>query len=139
MSQSRPEKPEDELDQEKRAAEKQASRERDRVRLESGLASATEIQDENNFFKGFDLGSFVIESIGGRSLPIRYRRPDWYDALPSGKPQQWCGYALGWDATGALVVVVVISPVGCRTPPPLPGNWRCGSTFQDGRSTWRLT
>jgi hypothetical protein len=53
------------------AAEKQASRDRDQRRLDAGEITVAELAEENNFFKGFSLEEFRIESIGGR--PLRRR------------------------------------------------------------------
>jgi hypothetical protein len=53
------------------AAEKQASRDRDQRRPDAGEITVAELAEENNFFKGFNLEEFRIESIGGRTLRRR--------------------------------------------------------------------
>jgi hypothetical protein len=56
------------LDPKKRAAEKQASRDRDLERLRKGEVTPEELTKENNFFAALDLTKFKIVSIGGRPL-----------------------------------------------------------------------
>ena len=54
------------LDPKKRAAEKQASRDRDLERLKRGEITPEELTKENDFFAALDLAEFEIVSIGGR-------------------------------------------------------------------------
>lgn len=56
------------LDSKKRARDKQASRERDRLRLNSGLVDREGLRRENGFFSSLPLHEFRIASIGGRPL-----------------------------------------------------------------------
>jgi hypothetical protein len=55
------------LNQNARAAEKQARRNHDRARLERGEITPEELQEENNFFRSLNLSSFKIEAIGRRT------------------------------------------------------------------------
>ena len=59
-----------ELDQQERARQKQASRDRDLARLAQGEISAQDLQHENSFFGSVDPGSFEIVAIGGRPLVL---------------------------------------------------------------------
>jgi len=59
------------FDPEKRARDKQESRERDRARLESGEIDREGLRRENGFFSALPLRDFRIVAIGGR--PIRKR------------------------------------------------------------------
>lgn len=56
------------LNGDKRARQKQASRDKDAKRLRSGRVSRLELQAENGFFRGIDLSAFHIVAIGGRSI-----------------------------------------------------------------------
>jgi hypothetical protein len=56
------------LDSAKRAREKQASRDQDRVRLERGDISPEALNRENGFFSALPLHKFRIAAIGG--VPI---------------------------------------------------------------------
>jgi hypothetical protein len=61
------------LDPRKRAAEKQASRDRDLERLRTGKVTPEQLTKENSFFDALDIASFKIEAIGGR--PLRRKDP----------------------------------------------------------------
>jgi hypothetical protein len=54
------------LDQAECVRKKQASRDCDLARLESGEISAAELNRENGFFSALPLHKFRIESIGGK-------------------------------------------------------------------------
>lgn len=56
------------LDSERRAREKQASRDQDQSRLRSGAVRADELRRENGFYSSLPLKSFRIASIGGRPV-----------------------------------------------------------------------
>lgn len=56
------------LDSEKRAREKQASRDLDRKRLERGEISPEELNRENGFFSALPLHRFRITAIGGAPI-----------------------------------------------------------------------
>jgi len=56
------------LDSEKRASQKQAGREQDRVRLQAGLIDRDELRRENGFYSSLPLRSFRIASVGGRPV-----------------------------------------------------------------------
>jgi hypothetical protein len=58
-----------ELDPARRSAEKAASRDRDRRRLDSGEVSRKELARENNFFR--DIHSTEIVAIGGKPIKPR--------------------------------------------------------------------
>jgi len=61
------------LDPAQRAAEKQASRDRDQARLDAGEVSAQELSRENDFFSCFD-GALEIVEIGGKPFGKRLPR-----------------------------------------------------------------
>jgi hypothetical protein len=56
------------LDSEKRAREKQASREHDEFRLRSGMVSREDLHRENSFFSSLPIHKFRIVAIGGRPI-----------------------------------------------------------------------
>ena len=56
------------LDSEKRAREKQASRDRDLMRLQSGEIDQEQLRRENSLFSSLPLRSFRIVAIGKRRI-----------------------------------------------------------------------
>jgi hypothetical protein len=56
------------LDQNERAREKQAARDRDAARLKSGEVSREQLASENNPFSGMGLKNFRIVGIGRRAV-----------------------------------------------------------------------
>ena len=56
------------LDPAKRAAEKQASRERDMELIRSGAMTPEQLRQKNDFFAALDITNFRIASIGGRRV-----------------------------------------------------------------------
>jgi hypothetical protein len=54
------------FDWKKRAAEKQASRDRDFERLRNGEVTPEELARENDFFAALDLADFKIVAMGGK-------------------------------------------------------------------------
>ncbi|HZH50300.1 MAG TPA: hypothetical protein VEZ16_00310 [Microvirga sp.] len=56
------------LDAAERAAEKQASREHDLARLNSGEVSRAQLRAENGFFSSLRLSELRIVAIGGKPL-----------------------------------------------------------------------
>lgn len=56
------------LDSERRVCEKQASRDRDRLRLNSGSVDREELRRENGFFSSLPLQGFRIAAVGGRRV-----------------------------------------------------------------------
>jgi len=56
------------LDPKKRAAEKQALRDRDLERLRNGEVTPEQLTKENDFFAALDLANFRIEAMGGRPI-----------------------------------------------------------------------
>lgn len=56
------------LDQNERAREKQASRDRDAARLKSGEVSRVQLASENNPFESMGLENFRIVSVGCRAV-----------------------------------------------------------------------
>jgi hypothetical protein len=59
------------LDPVARAAEKQASRDRDRARLAAGEVSPRELARENDFFRDFDVEHSEIVAIGRKPIGRR--------------------------------------------------------------------
>jgi len=59
------------LDQEERARQKQASRNRDQARLAAGEIDSEGLRKENGFFSSLDLKGFRIAAIGGKPLKQR--------------------------------------------------------------------
>jgi hypothetical protein len=59
------------LDSKKRAAEKQAARDKDQADLDAGLVTPAELNKRNGFFSALDLGSFTIEFAGRNKLKIK--------------------------------------------------------------------
>jgi hypothetical protein len=57
-----------ELDSAERARQKQARRDRDSARLQSGKVSPAELQRENSFFGPLNPSKFEIVAIGGRPI-----------------------------------------------------------------------
>jgi len=56
------------LDQEERARQKQASRDRDQARLAAREIDREDLRKENDFFSSLDLRNFRITAIGGKPL-----------------------------------------------------------------------
>jgi hypothetical protein len=56
------------FDWKKRAAKKQASRDRDLERLRNGEVTPEELAKENDFFAALDLTKFKIVAMGGKPL-----------------------------------------------------------------------
>jgi hypothetical protein len=56
------------LDHDKRALEKQESRERDAARLRDGRVSPADLRRKNSFFSGLSLSRYRMVAIGGKSI-----------------------------------------------------------------------
>lgn len=56
------------LDQDARARQKQAGRDRDAARLRSGEISREQLTRGNDFFSALPIGTFRMVSVGGRPL-----------------------------------------------------------------------
>jgi hypothetical protein len=56
------------LDHDKRALEKQESREQDAARLRDGQVSPADLRRENSFFSGLSLSRYRMVAIGGKSI-----------------------------------------------------------------------
>jgi hypothetical protein len=63
-----------ELDQQKRAEEKQASRDEDERLLADGKISPVELRRKNGFFSSLDLSEFKMIAIGGKPVEPRKMR-----------------------------------------------------------------
>lgn len=61
------------FDPQKRAAEKQASRDEDARQLAAGEITPQELRKRNGFFSALDFRKWVMVAIGGK--PIRRQKP----------------------------------------------------------------